>query len=141
MRKTDSAGPNFSFSFSFLLDIFFIYISNVIPKVPYTLPPRPAPIPTHYHFLALAFLVLGHIKFAGPRGLSSLWWQTNPSSAAYAARDTALGVLVSSYFCSTYKVADPFSSLGSFSRSSIGAPVFHPKMTASIHFCICQALE
>jgi hypothetical protein len=24
--------------FSFLLDIFFIYISNAIPKVPYTLP-------------------------------------------------------------------------------------------------------
>jgi hypothetical protein len=43
-----------SFSFSFLkkLDIFFIYISNAIPKVPYTLSP-PAPLPTHSHFLAL----------------------------------------------------------------------------------------
>jgi hypothetical protein len=29
----------------FLLDIFFIYISNAILKVPYTLPPpRPAPL-------------------------------------------------------------------------------------------------
>jgi hypothetical protein len=28
-----------SFFFNFLLDIFFIYISNVIPKVPYTLLP------------------------------------------------------------------------------------------------------
>jgi hypothetical protein len=37
----------------------------------------------------------------------------------------ALGVLVSSY-CSTYRVADPFSSLGTFSSSSIGGPVFHP---------------
>ena len=37
----------------------------------------------------------------------------------------ALGVLVSSY-CSTYRVADPFNSLGAFSRSSIGGPVFHP---------------
>jgi hypothetical protein len=27
----------------FLLDIFFIYISNVIPKVPYTLPPPCSP--------------------------------------------------------------------------------------------------
>jgi hypothetical protein len=38
----------FSFSFFFhlfLLDIFFIYISNAIPKVPYTLP-KPFP-PTH----------------------------------------------------------------------------------------------
>jgi hypothetical protein len=33
---------------------------------------------------------------------------------------------VSSYFCSSYRVADPFSSLGTFSRSSIGGPVFHP---------------
>jgi hypothetical protein len=27
------------FFFNFLLDIFFIYISNAIPKVPYALPP------------------------------------------------------------------------------------------------------
>jgi hypothetical protein len=27
-----------AFFFQFLLDIFFIYISNAIPKVPYTLP-------------------------------------------------------------------------------------------------------
>jgi uncharacterized membrane protein len=38
----------------------------------------------------------------------------------------ALGLLVSSYCCSTYRVADPFSSLGTFSSSSIGGPVFHP---------------
>jgi hypothetical protein len=37
----------------------------------------------------------------------------------------ALGVLVSSYCCSTYRVADPFSSLGTFSSSFIGSPVFH----------------
>jgi hypothetical protein len=35
----------------FLLDIFFIYISNAIPKVPYTLPPPCSP--TH------PFLLLG----------------------------------------------------------------------------------
>ena len=38
----------------------------------------------------------------------------------------ALEVLVSSYCCSTYRVADPFSSLGTFSSSSFGCPVFHP---------------
>jgi hypothetical protein len=38
----------------------------------------------------------------------------------------ALGVLVSSYCCSTYRVADPFSSLGAFSSFSIGGSVFHP---------------
>jgi hypothetical protein len=37
-----------------------------------------------------------------------------------------LGVLVSSYWCSTYRVAEPISSLGTFSSSSIGGPVFHP---------------
>jgi hypothetical protein len=35
-------------------------------------------------------------------------------------------LLVSSYCCSSYKVADPFSSLGTFSRSFIRGPVFHP---------------
>jgi hypothetical protein len=38
----------------------------------------------------------------------------------------ALGILVSSYCCSTYRVANYFSSLGTFSSSSIGGPVFHP---------------
>jgi hypothetical protein len=37
----------------------------------------------------------------------------------------ALGVLVSSYCCSTYRVADSFSSLSTFSSSFIGDPVFH----------------
>jgi hypothetical protein len=36
------------------------------------------------------------------------------------------GVLVSSYCCSTYRIADSFSYLGTFSRSSIGGPVIHP---------------
>jgi hypothetical protein len=36
------------------------------------------------------------------------------------------GVLVSSYHCSSYRVADPFSFLGTFSGSFIGGPVFHP---------------
>jgi hypothetical protein len=38
----------------------------------------------------------------------------------------AQGVLVSSYFCSSYTVTDTFSSLGTFSNSTIGGPVFHP---------------
>jgi hypothetical protein len=55
----------------FLLDIFFIYISNTILKVPYTLPltllpysPTPTSLPWHSP-------ILGHIRFAIPRGLSS----------------------------------------------------------------------
>jgi hypothetical protein len=38
----------------------------------------------------------------------------------------ALGILVSLYCSSTYRVPDPFSDLGTFSSSSIGSPVFHP---------------
>jgi hypothetical protein len=34
---------NIMFLFYFLLDIFFIYISNAIPKAPYTLPPPCSP--------------------------------------------------------------------------------------------------
>jgi hypothetical protein len=47
---------------NFLWDIFFIYISNAIPKLPYALP-DPAPLPTHSHFLALAFPCTGAYKF------------------------------------------------------------------------------
>jgi hypothetical protein len=51
----------------FLLGIFFLYISNAIPKVPYTLLPPCSPT----HPLPLLGPVLGHIKFAIPRLLSS----------------------------------------------------------------------
>jgi hypothetical protein len=94
--------------------------------------PCPAPQPTHSHFLALAFPCTGAYDLPKTKGLSSHWWPTRPSSATYATRDTdtALGggghVLVSSYCCFSYRVADPFSSMGTFSSSSIGGPVFHP---------------
>jgi hypothetical protein len=54
------------------------------------------------------------------------WWPTRQSSVTYATSDTALGVLVSSYCCSSYRVSDPFSSLGTFSSPFIRGPVFHP---------------
>ena len=77
--------------FNFLLGIFFIYISNGILKVPYTLPPALLsfpPTPTSWPWHSP---VLGHIKFARPKGLSSQWGSTRPSSATYAARDTSSG--------------------------------------------------
>jgi hypothetical protein len=46
---------------NFLLDIFSIYISNAILKVPYTFP-CPAPQPAHSLFLALAFPCTGEYK-------------------------------------------------------------------------------
>jgi hypothetical protein len=52
--------------FFFFLDIFFIYISNVIPfpsflfeKFPILSPPSPAPQPIHSQFLDVAFPYTG----------------------------------------------------------------------------------
>jgi hypothetical protein len=54
---------------NFLLDIFFIFISNAIPKVPYNLPPpRPAHLPTHSHFLDLTFPCTGAYKVCKTKG-------------------------------------------------------------------------
>ena len=41
-------------SFFFQLDVFFIYISNAIPKFPCMFP-QPFPLPTHSHVVGLAF--------------------------------------------------------------------------------------
>jgi hypothetical protein len=83
-------------------------------------PPHPFPFFWPWHSP-----VLRHIKFVCPMGLSFQRWLTRPSFDTYAARVKSSGVLVSSYCCSTYRVADPFSSLGIFSSSSIGSPVIH----------------
>jgi hypothetical protein len=74
----------------FKLGIFFIYISNAIPKVLHTLlPPLPyPPTPTSWPWHSS---VLRHIKFARPMGLSFHWWLTRPSSDTYAARDMSCG--------------------------------------------------
>jgi hypothetical protein len=51
----------------FLLDIFFIYISNAIPKAPNTLPPPCSPT-HHSHFLALVFPCIGADKVCKTKG-------------------------------------------------------------------------
>jgi hypothetical protein len=74
----------------FLLGIYFIYISNAIPKVPHILP-HPLlhpPTPTSWPWRSP---VLRHIKFARPLGLSFHRWPTRLSSNTYAARDTSSG--------------------------------------------------
>jgi hypothetical protein len=110
---------------------FFIFIRyfphlyfQCYPKVPHTLPP-PLPYPPTPTFWPWCSPILGHIKLASPMDLSFQWWPTRQSFDTYAARVKSSGVLVSSYCCSTYRVADLFSNLGTFSSSSIGGPVIH----------------
>jgi hypothetical protein len=90
--------------------------------------PHHAPQPTHSHILA--FPCTGAYDLIKTKGLSSHWWTKRPSSATYSTKDTSFRgggrVLVSSYCCSSYRVTDPFSFLGTFSSSFIGGPVFHP---------------
>jgi hypothetical protein len=70
--------------------------------------------------------VLGHIKFARPRSSLPNDGRLGHLLLQMQLETGALGVLVSSYCCSTYRVVDPFSSLGTFSSFSIGGLVFHP---------------
>jgi hypothetical protein len=49
----------------FLLSIFFIYISNAVPKVPHT---PPTPLPTYSHFLSLAFPCTEEYKVCKTKG-------------------------------------------------------------------------
>jgi hypothetical protein len=73
IKERRSGTSEFSFFFNylleFLLDIFFIYISNAIPKVPYTLP-RPALQLIYSYFLALAFPCTGAYDLHKTKGLS-----------------------------------------------------------------------
>jgi hypothetical protein len=70
--------------------------------------------------------VLGHIIFARPRASPPNDGRLGHLLLHMQLETRALGLLVSSYCCSSYRVTDPFSSLGTFSSSSIGGPVFHP---------------
>jgi hypothetical protein len=72
----------FCFVLFFKLGIYFIYISNAIPKVPHPLPHPPTP--TSWPCRSP---VLRQIKFSWPMGLSSHWWPARPFSDTYAARD------------------------------------------------------
>jgi hypothetical protein len=61
------------FLYLFLLDILFIYISNIIPfpsfpsENPISTPPPPAPQLTHTHSQSWHYPILGHRTFTRPR--------------------------------------------------------------------------
>jgi hypothetical protein len=143
---------DFTFMFQSHFPFFFIryflylhfkcYLLSWFPlqKTPLSPPPLTHQ-PTHSCFLALAFPYIGAWSLHRIKGLFSHWWLTRLSSATYAAGDMshtmctlwlvvkslgALGVLVSSYCCSSYGPANSFSSFGPFSSSFIGDPVLSP---------------
>jgi hypothetical protein len=127
--------------FFFLLKYFYIKNLYSIPHLHFQCYPKSphipfSPFPYTPTFWPWRCPVLGHIKFAWLMGLSFQWWPTRPYFDTYAARDKSFKVLVSSYYCSTYRVAVPFSSLGTFSSSSIGGPVIHP-ITDCEHSLLC----
>jgi hypothetical protein len=85
-----------------------------------------APQPTHSNFLALAFPCIGAYNLCKIKGLSSNDGRLGHLLLHMKLETRAQGILVSSYYCSSYRATDPFSSFGTFSSSSIGGPVFHP---------------
>ena len=95
-------------------------------KVPYTLPPPCSP--THpLLLLGPGIPLYWGIKSLLDQGASlSNDGQLGHLLIHMQLETRAPGVLLSSYCCSTYRVADPFSSLGAFSSFSTGGPVFHP---------------
>jgi hypothetical protein len=108
-----------SFFFFFLILTFFIryflhlhfkcYPQSLLYPPPALLPnpPSPASWPR-------GSPVLGHMNFARPRASPPIDGQLGHPLLHLHLETQLWGVLVSSYCCSSYRVADPFSSLGTF---------------------------
>ena len=113
----------FLFFIRYFLHLHFkCYSKSLLYPPPALLPNPPTPTSWPWHSP-----VLGHMIFERPRASPPIdGWLGHPLLHMQYT-DTALGggVLISSYRCSSYRVADPFSSLGTFSSSFIRGPVFH----------------
>ena len=83
-------------------------------------PPTPASWPWYCP-------VLGHIIFVRSRASTPNDGQLGHLLLYMQKKTWAQGVLVSSYFFSSHRVTDPFSSLDTFSCSSIVGRVLHLK--------------
>jgi hypothetical protein len=125
------------------------------PKIPYSIPPPPAPQRTHYHSLSWHSLILGHRAFTGPRasppiddllGHSLLhiqlepqvppcvlfdWWNSSNELWGYwlVHIDAPLMGFQTSSATWVHSLALSLETLCSFQW-----------MTVSIYFCICQIL-
>ena len=79
--------------------------------------PHPALQPTHSRLLALVFPCIGTYTLCKTKGLSPIDGQLGHSLLHMQLETQAQGILVNSHCCSSYRVTDPFSSLGNFSSS------------------------
>ena len=93
------------------------------PPIPF---PHSAPQPTNSTSRPWHSPVLGHMIIARTRASPPIDGQLVHPLLHMQLETQFWGLLVSSYCCSTYRVADPFCSLGIFSSSFIRDPVFHP---------------
>jgi hypothetical protein len=81
-------------------------------------PPTPASWPWHSP-------VLGHMIFSRPKASPPIDGRLG-HPLLHMLETQFWGLLVNSYCWSSYRVANPFSSLGIFSSSLFRGPVFHP---------------
>jgi hypothetical protein len=109
------------FCIRYFLHLYFkCNLESPLYRAPAVLPKPHTPASWPWHSL-----VLGHIIFTRPRASPPNDGPLGHPLLHMQLEIRALGVLVSSYYGSSYRVADPCSSLGTFSSSSIGGPVFH----------------
>jgi hypothetical protein len=108
---------------SFFFIRYFLHLHfKCYPKSPLYPPPALLPYlptPTSWPWHSP---VLGHIIFTIPRASPSIDGLLGHPLLHMQLETWTQGILVSSYCCSSYRVADPFSSLGTFSSSFIGGP-------------------
>jgi hypothetical protein len=130
MDPTSFFGGGYLVFFFFFLRYFLHLHFKCYPQSPQyplaaLLPTLPTPASWPWHSL-----VLGHMIFAIPRSSPPTDGRLG-HPLLHIQLETQLRrgwgwVLVSSYHCSFYRVADLFSSLGTFSSSFIRGPVLHP---------------
>jgi hypothetical protein len=91
------------------------------PPIPSLLPNPPTLVSWPWHSP-----ILGHRTFPRPRVSPPIDGRLGHPLLHMQLETQLWEVLVSSYCCSSYRAADPFSSLGTFSSSFIRGPVFYP---------------
>jgi hypothetical protein len=112
----------FYFFIRYFLHLHFkCYPQSPVYPPPILLPNPPTPAYWPWHSPVLEYMI-----FAIPRASPPIAGLLGHPLLHMQLETQLWRVLVSSYCCSSYSVADPFSSWGTFSSSFFGDPVFHP---------------